>query len=72
MSPASEPSRRLAATIKATLVQQDRSAAWLARRTGLDEAALGRRLRGETPIDVDELAAIAAALGVTSVELLDS
>jgi transcriptional regulator with XRE-family HTH domain len=71
VSPAGQPSRRAAAAVLAELERQERSQAWLARQIGLDAAAVGRRLRGETPIDLDELVAIASALGVDPQALLD-
>ena len=59
-----------AANIRAELGRQDMSRAALARQLGVTEMWLSRRINAHTPITVDELAMIAAALDVTPVALL--
>lgn len=42
----------------------------LASRVGLSQNGVSRRLRGETPVDINELSTIAGALGVALADLL--
>lgn len=50
--------------VRVLLLRQRRSQADLARALELSPAAIGRRLTGEVPFDVNELEAIADMLGV--------
>jgi len=61
---------RTAEEIRVLLARRRMSAAELARRTGMRQQALSRRMTGETAWDVDDLEVIAAALGVTVFDLL--
>lgn len=52
------------------LEQRGMSGRQLARATGISQPSLSRKLRGTAPIDVDDLEAIAGALGVTVADLV--
>lgn len=63
--------RELAAEeIRVLLARRRISASELARRIGVTQPYISRRLTGEIALDVDDLQAIADALGVAVVELL--
>ena len=62
---------QVAANIRAELARQRVSQRTLADELGMSPAALSNRLAGATPIDVNELGAIADALGVSASALLD-
>jgi transcriptional regulator with XRE-family HTH domain len=64
--------RRTAEEIRVLLARRMMSAAELARRTGMKQSTLARRMTGETAFDLDDLEAIAQALGVAVQELLPS
>ena len=61
---------QVAANIRAELARQRVSQRSLAVGLGMSPAALSNRLSGATPIDVNELGAIADALGVSASALL--
>lgn len=61
----------VAANIRAEIARQRVSQRMLAEGLGMSPAALSNRLTGMTPIDVNELDAIADLLGVTPGSLLD-
>jgi lambda repressor-like predicted transcriptional regulator len=61
---------RAAEEIRALLARRRISAAELARRTGLKQSTLARRMTGETAFDLDDLELIAATLGVDVQELI--
>lgn len=61
---------RTAEEIRALLARRRISAAELARRTGLKQSTLARRMTGETAFDVDDLELIAEVLGVSVADLL--
>lgn len=63
-------SQRVATQIKVQLVLVDMRQSDLARRIGKNEQWLSVRLRGIQPIDLDDLALIADALGVTVLDLI--
>ena len=60
----------VAEEIRVLLARRRISASDLARKTGMTQRAVSRRLTGEKVIDVDDLASIANALGVDVVDLL--
>lgn len=72
--PDARPKPRLrqqaAEEIRVILARRRMSASELARRTGLKQPYMSRRMTGETAFDLDDLEVIAAALGVTVAELL--
>lgn len=61
---------RAAEEIRVLLARRRISAAELARRTGMKQSTMARRMTGETAFDLDDLEAIAAVLGVDVTELL--
>lgn len=61
---------RAAEEIRVILARRRMSAAELARRTGIRQQNLSRRMTGETAFDLDDLEVIARELGVTVAELL--
>lgn len=61
---------QVAANIRAELARQRVSQRTLADELKMSPAALSNRLAGATPIDVNELSAIADALGVEPADLL--
>lgn len=61
---------RAAEEIRALLARRRISAAELARRTGLKQSTLARRMTGETAFDLDDLELIASVLGVSVAQLL--
>lgn len=60
----------LAAEIRAEMGRQKISVAELSRLSGLHRSLLHRRLGAESPLDTDELLAVAKALGLSVVELV--
>lgn len=62
--------QRTAEEIRVLLARKRMSAAELARRTGLKQSTLARRMTGEIPFDLDDLEVIAGALEVDVTELL--
>lgn len=63
-------SREVAGEVRALLARRQISGKQLATHLGLSQFAVSRRLRGETPFSVDELAATAEWLGVPVASLL--
>jgi transcriptional regulator with XRE-family HTH domain len=63
-------SEQVAAEIRAVMGRQDINKAELARRLGVNEMWIGRRLSGKLAIDLNDLARIASALGVVVVDLI--
>lgn len=63
-------SSRTAEEIRVLLVRRRTSARKLAAQIGLSQSAMSARLTGHTPIDLNELQQIAAALDVPIVDLL--
>lgn len=64
------PAKRTAATVRAELARRRISGREMARHLGWSPATTQRRLAGTAPLDIDELAAVAAFLGVPIVRLL--
>lgn len=62
----------VAGGVRAELARRRMSASELARQTGLKQSYLSRRMTGETPFNVDDLAQIAAALRVPMSTLIPS
>lgn len=62
---------RTAEEIRVLLARRRMSAAELARRTGLKQSTMARRMTGETAFDLDDLEVIAAALGVKVTDLVN-
>jgi transcriptional regulator with XRE-family HTH domain len=52
------------------LARRRMSGSELARRTGIPQSNMSRRLNGELPFDMDELELVAAALGISLGDLL--
>lgn len=61
---------RVAGEVRAELARQRKSASDLAAALGITPHTAGRRLSGETPFDVVELARVATWLGVAMADLL--
>lgn len=64
--------QQVAEEIRALLARRRISASELARRLGVNQPYISRRLTGETAADVDDLQRIADALGVAVADLLPS
>lgn len=60
----------VAQEIRAYMGRKDINKTELARRLGVSDMWVGRRLRGQLPIDLDDLVRIAAALKIDIVDLL--
>lgn len=56
--------------LRAELARANRSQAWLAERLNIGQSQVSQRLSGKVPIDVNELAQIAALLNVPLADLL--
>lgn len=67
---ASELSRGVAEEIGVLLIRRRIKAFELAAKVGLSQSAMSRRMVGDQPFDLDELAKIADVLGVTIADLL--
>lgn len=61
----------LGRTLGAILTEQDRTRKWLSKQVGNDPATASRMVAGLLPINVDQLARMAKALGVTRRVVLD-
>lgn len=61
----------IGAEVRGLLAKQKISQTVAGQRLGLSQAAMSRRLLGEVPFNVDELAAIAKILGVPVARLLE-
>ncbi len=62
--------QRLAAEIRAEMARQMITQSELARRLGVIDMWLSRRLRGQQPLNVDELERIAEQLGISELEFM--
>lgn len=70
VQPVSEENRAVAAEINRLLTERGWSGRELARQAGIPPATVTRKLADLTAFDVDDLAKIAAALGVPLRDLL--
>jgi DNA-binding phage protein len=61
---------RAAQRVRATLGVRNRSVRWLASQTGIAPQTLSRKINGKTDFSLDELAAVATALGLNLVALI--
>lgn len=61
---------QIAEEVRVLLARRKISASELARRMGVTQPYISRRLNGETALDVDDLALIAQVLGVDVIDLL--
>lgn len=61
--------RQIADNVRAELARRQLSQVALAQAIGLTDLAISRRLRGVVPFRADEMAAVAAFLGVSVAEL---
>ena len=59
-------------TIKVELLRRGMTQGALAEAAGMADSALSTRLSGKTPIDMTELDRLAAGLGMTAFELIES
>lgn len=59
------PAQRVSGEVRAAMARKRVTQSVLAAHLGISQAALSRRLRGEIPFDVNELALIASHLDVT-------
>ena len=64
------PTAQTGRNVRAEMARAGVSQIDLAERVGLSQSGLSKRLRGDVPFDVNELDAIATALGVPVVSLL--
>jgi transcriptional regulator with XRE-family HTH domain len=71
MSTNSGLSARVAAEVRAEQARQRLSGRDLARRVDLPPSTVARWLRGETSMDLDDVAALAGALGLTLGDLIE-
>lgn len=62
---------RVAGEVRAELARQRKTAADLSAALGVTQHTAGRRISGEVPFDVIELAQVAIWLGVPLAQLLD-
>ena len=60
----------LATRIAKLLDEREQSQSWLARKTGIDQSSLSKVISGKQRLYADQLAEIAAVLGVSPNELL--
>lgn len=67
---AASPAKRIALEVRAEMARQGITQEALGARIGWDQRRVSRRLTGEVALDVAELSAIAAALGVGVTQLL--
>lgn len=65
-----QPGEAVAANVKAEMARRSHSQNTFAPLVGMRQQALSRRLSGKTAFTIDELARIAAALGVPLVDLI--
>ncbi|MBN9210525.1 MAG: hypothetical protein BGO45_04700 [Microbacterium sp. 71-36] len=63
-------SQRVAAELRAELARQKRSGRELSVVLGISEHTMGRRLNGETPFNMVELAAACLWLGISLTDLI--
>ena len=72
MTTKTETTLLIAERVRATMQTRERSLAWLARKTGISERRLARRLKSDVSFTVDDLATIADALGVHEATFMPS
>ena len=60
----------VAGNVRAELGRQDKTRAWLSEQLDVQQMWVSRRLSGQTPISLDEVALFARALGVDVAVLL--
>ena len=67
-----EPTTReaIAAEVRASLARSAQSALWLAERSGISKTSLSLKLKGQRSFSVEELLAVADALGIDAGALL--
>jgi transcriptional regulator with XRE-family HTH domain len=65
-------SSAVAGVVRAMLDERGWSGRQLARETGINQASVARKLREESPFDLDDLQAIARAMSVDLLELMSS
>ena len=66
------PSEIVAAEVRAELARRKIPQSGLVSVLGMSEVSVSRRLRGETPFDINELVAVAEFLGVPVARFLPS
>ena len=66
------PSEIVAAEVRAELARRKIPQSGLVAVLGMSEVSVSRRLRGETPFDINELVAVAEFLGVPVARFLPS
>ena len=64
MASSNQVTEQVAREVSAAIARAERSCAWVAKRTGIPNTTLGRKMRGHAPFNVEELAKIADVLGV--------
>jgi len=72
VTPGAEASQRVAAEIRAEMARQQMTQTTLAKELGVVRQWLYRRLSGETPLTIDDVANIAQALGVPASNFTDA
>jgi len=65
-----DPTVRIAEQVRQAMADQQLSQVALAEATGIPRVTLIRRLNGQAPFTVTELAAVAAELGMTPADFL--
>lgn len=65
-------STAVAGVVRALLSERGWSGRQLARETGINQASVARKLREESPFDFDDIQAVAQALGVDLLDLMES
>ena len=63
-------STAVAAVVRSLLSERGWSGRQLARETGINQASVARKLREDSPFDLDDLHAIAQAMSVDVVDLM--
>jgi transcriptional regulator with XRE-family HTH domain len=63
-------SQRIATTLKAEMARRDVTQESLARKLGVSQQFISRRLSGRVTLSVDELSDIAVAIGVPVADLI--
>lgn len=70
-TPEDRAAARVADEVRAELARQRRTAGELAAALGITAHTVGRRLNGETPFNLIELAQTAQFLGITTATLME-
>ncbi|MGY1769969.1 helix-turn-helix domain-containing protein [Blastococcus sp. SYSU D00813] len=65
-------SAAVAAVVRSLVEERGWSGRQLARETGINQASVARKLREESPFDLDDLQAITQALSVDLVDLMNA